>query len=66
MSFLNAVPGVTSYKPSKEGGLFQIGEEKIAHELLKMALTKGDIRHFAIEEPSLQDIFIEKVGKDHA
>ncbi len=67
LSFLNAVvPGVTSYKPSNEGGLFQIGEEKIAHELLKMALTKGDIRHFAIEEPSLQDIFIEKVGKDHA
>ncbi|MGB3260468.1 ABC transporter ATP-binding protein [Paenisporosarcina sp.] len=66
LSFLSQIEGVDSFKPSIEGGLFQISEESTAHALLRAALTKGEIRHFAIEEPSLQDIFIEKVGKEHA
>lgn len=66
LSFLREMEGVNSFKPSIEGGLFQISQERTAHELLRVALTKGDIRYFAIEEPSLQDIFIEKVGKEHA
>jgi ABC-2 type transport system ATP-binding protein len=66
LSFLSQIEGVNSFKPSIEGGLFQISEESTAHALLRAALTKGEIRHFAIEEPSLQDIFIEKVGKEHA
>jgi len=66
LSFLQEIEGVTSYKQTIEGGIFQIAEERIAHELLGSALSKGDIRHFAIEEPSLQDIFIAKVGKDNA
>jgi len=66
LSYLGELEGVSSFKPSKEGGLFQISEERTAHELLRAALVKGNIRYFAIEEPSLQDIFIQKVGKDHA
>jgi ABC-2 type transport system ATP-binding protein len=66
LSFLRDTKGVTSFKQTIEGGVFQIGEEQIAHEILRAALTKGEIRYFAIEEPSLQDIFIEKVGKEHA
>ena len=66
LTFLGEMEGVNSFKSSIEGGLFQISQERTAHELLRTALTKGDIRYFAIEEPSLQDIFIEKVGKEHA
>ena len=66
LSFLGNVAGVNSFNTSIEGGLFQITEERTAHELLRVALTKGEIRYFAIEEPSLQDIFIEKVGKENA
>lgn len=66
LSFLKDTEGVTSFKQTIEGGIFQIGDEQIAHELLRSALTKGNIRYFAIEEPSLQDIFIEKVGKVNA
>lgn len=66
LSFLQELKGVTSFKQTIEGGVFQIGEERIAHELLRSALAKGVIRYFAIEEPSLQEIFIEKVGKEHA
>jgi ABC-2 type transport system ATP-binding protein len=66
LSFLQEMGGVNSFTRTVEGGVFQITEEQIAHELLRSALNKGDIRHFAIEEPSLQDIFIEKVGKENA
>lgn len=66
LSFLQEIRGVNSFSQTVEGGIFQISEEQIAHEMLRSALKKGDIRHFAIEEPSLQDIFIEKVGKENA
>lgn len=66
LSFLQHTQGVTSFKQTIEGGVFQINEEQIAHQLLRLALAKGDVRYFAIEEPSLHDIFIEKVGKENA
>lgn len=63
---LDSVPGVLSVAHSVEGAVFQIEEEEVANDLLSAALQAGPIRHFEIEEPSLQDIFIAKVGKDYA
>ena len=63
---LAALDGVTDAHHSLEGTVFQVEEEHVAHALLQAALQKGPVRHFAIEEPSLQDIFIAKVGEDHA
>ncbi|MHA6260718.1 ABC transporter ATP-binding protein [Sporosarcina sp. CAU 1771] len=66
LSELDLISGVTSVHKSIEGAVYQVESENIAETLLKAALQSGPIRHFAIEEPSLQDIFIEKVGKNHA
>jgi ABC-2 type transport system ATP-binding protein len=66
LSKLASISGVTSVSKSIEGALYQVESEHIANKLLTAALESGPIRHFAIEEPSLQDIFIEKVGKVHA
>jgi ABC-2 type transport system ATP-binding protein len=66
LSKLASISGVTSVSKSIEGALYQVESEHIANKLLTAALETGPIRHFAIEEPSLQDIFIEKVGKVHA
>ena len=66
LSKLDSITGVTSVSRSIEGALYQVESEHIANKLLTAALESGPIRHFAIEEPSLQDIFIEKVGKVHA
>ena len=66
LSKLDSISGVTSVSRSIEGALYQVESEHIANKLLTAALESGPIRHFAIEEPSLQDIFIEKVGKAHA
>ncbi|MFJ7935491.1 ABC transporter ATP-binding protein [Sporosarcina sp. NPDC096371] len=66
LSQLESIAGVTSVHRTVEGAVFQVETEDIAHKLLAAALKSGPIRHFEIEEPSLQDIFIEKVGKQHA
>ncbi|MBO1909760.1 ABC transporter ATP-binding protein [Sporosarcina sp. 6E9] len=66
LSKLDTISGVTSVSRSIEGALYQVESEQIANKLLTAALESGPIRHFAIEEPSLQDIFIAKVGKAHA
>ena len=66
LSQLGKISGVTSVAKSIEGAVYQVETEIIADKLLTAALKTGPIRHFAIEEPSLQDIFIEKVGKEHA
>lgn len=63
---LDRIRGVVSVAHSVEGAVFQIEDEEVANELLTAALKEGPIRHFEIEEPSLQDIFIAKVGKEHA
>ncbi|ARD47661.1 sodium ABC transporter ATP-binding protein [Sporosarcina sp. P37] len=63
---LAATEGVTAAHHSLEGAVFQVEDEQIAHQLLQAALQKGPVRHFEIEEPSLQDIFIAKVGEEHA
>ena len=66
LSLLDEISGVHAVQKSVEGAVYQVESEKIAEILLAEALKSGPIRHFAIEEPSLQDIFIEKVGKEHA
>ncbi|WP_432360699.1 ABC transporter ATP-binding protein [Sporosarcina sp. UB5] len=66
LSRLDNLPGVISVAHSVEGAVFQIEEDDVANNLLTTALQAGPVRHFEIEEPSLQDIFIAKVGKEYA
>jgi ABC-2 type transport system ATP-binding protein len=40
----------------------QIVGEYVAEKILQDIVGKGFIRRFILEEPSLNDIFIEKVG----
>ena len=63
---LDHIAGVLHANHSVEGAVFQIEDESVAAQLLASALEMGPIRHFEIEEPSLQDIFIAKVGTEHA
>ena len=48
-----------------EGIHLQIDGEYVAEKILKDIVNKGFIRKFALEEPSLNDIFIEKVGDSY-
>ncbi|TRY22263.1 DUF4162 domain-containing protein, partial [Geobacillus sp. LEMMJ02] len=45
-----------------EGVRLQIADESVSQRILEHIYAKGFIRTFSLEEPSLNDIFIEKVG----
>ncbi|MFP5110839.1 ABC transporter ATP-binding protein [Bacillaceae bacterium C204] len=62
LDFLKDYPGVVKYKATMEGILLQIEGESIAENILKEIVNQGFIRKFALEEPTLNDIFIEKIG----
>lgn len=62
---LKSFHGVIKAKLTMEGILLQIEGEKVAENILKEIVGKGFIRKFALEEPSLNDIFIEKVGDSY-
>ncbi|MCM3567907.1 ABC transporter ATP-binding protein [Neobacillus mesonae] len=62
---LKDFPGVVKAKPTMEGSLLQIESEIVADSILKEIVGKGFIRKFTLEEPSLNDIFIEKVGASY-
>src|SRR5690625_4683869 len=62
LDFLKNQPGVVSYKPIAEGCELQIGDESISQSIFSAIQGRGFIRKFDLEEPSLNDIFIEKVG----
>jgi ABC-2 type transport system ATP-binding protein len=62
---LENYPGVVKAKTTMEGIQLQIEGEYIAEKILKEIVGKGFIRKFSLEEPSLNDIFIEKVGNSY-
>ncbi|MGG3563555.1 ABC transporter ATP-binding protein [Neobacillus rhizosphaerae] len=62
---LKHFPGVVKSKLTTEGIQLQIEGEDIAERILKEIVGNGFIRRFSLEEPSLNDIFIEKVGNSY-
>lgn len=59
---LKDFPGVAQYKQTSEGCVLQITSEEVSQEILSSIQGQGFIRKFDLVEPSLNDIFIEKVG----
>ena len=63
---LRSFPGVTDAKLTAEGISLQIQDEEVtAPRILNSISDKGFITKFVLEEPSLNDIFIEKVGASY-
>lgn len=65
LSFLREYPGVLQVKEVTEGVHVQISKEEDAKLILEDTVRRGFIRKFELEEPSLKDIFIEKVGAQY-
>ncbi|WP_077614365.1 ABC transporter ATP-binding protein [Caenibacillus caldisaponilyticus] len=65
LSFLASHPGVTRSKLTAEGIELQIESETVAEKILQSVVNKGFVRKFVLDEPTLNDIFIEKVGAEH-
>lgn len=65
LDFLENFPGVVKMKKTAEGVILQIESEYVAEKIMKEIVGKGFVRQFVLEEPSLNDIFIEKVGASY-
>lgn len=65
LDFLENIPGVVKMKKTAEGVSLQIESEYVAEKIMKEIVGKGFVRQFVLEEPSLNDIFIEKVGASY-
>ncbi|GAA0328484.1 ABC transporter ATP-binding protein [Bacillus carboniphilus] len=63
--FLKDVPGVLKTKQTAAESVFQIESEEVAQKMYNELAGKGFVRKFELEEPSLNDIFIEKVGSSY-
>ncbi|MEX2104643.1 MAG: ABC transporter ATP-binding protein [Bacilli bacterium] len=62
---IHHIPGVTEVKKTADGYNVQIAEEDVARSILTQIASKGFITKFALEEPSLNEIFIAKVGASY-
>jgi ABC-2 type transport system ATP-binding protein len=65
LEFLKTFEGVTKFKQTMNGCIMQISNENISQEIFRELQGKGFVRKFELEEPSLNDIFIEKVGASY-
>ena len=65
IDFLDTFVGVTKVKTTMEGKILQVAEEAIAEKILQELVGRGFVRKFELQEPSLNDIFIEKVGASY-
>ncbi len=66
LSDLSTIAGVETFTQTHDGAVFRIENETVAQTLLAESQKRGDLRYFAIEEPTLEEIFVAKVGKAHA
>ncbi|MCA1030869.1 ABC transporter ATP-binding protein [Bacillus timonensis] len=65
LSELKQIAGVVKSKDTAEGIELQVESEEISQRIFEHLSSKGFVRKFALEEPSLNDIFIEKVGASY-
>src|SRR5699024_10965291 len=63
--FLQSMPGVVKYTEIIGGCRLQIENENVSQQIFIGLQVKGFIRDFDLEEPTLNDIFIDKVGASY-
>lgn len=64
LKFLQNEAGVVAYKPVANGCHLQIENEAVSKDIFKK-LQGSFVRKFELEEPTLHDIFVEKVGETY-
>ncbi|MCG3402439.1 ABC transporter ATP-binding protein [Staphylococcus massiliensis] len=62
---LEALPGVVDLSQSKRVTEVLIEDEAVADQVFQAVVAKGYVKRFQVIEPSLTDIFIQKVGEVH-
>ncbi|MNI37816.1 hypothetical protein D3C73_919300 [compost metagenome] len=65
ISGLERLPGVTSVENHISGYELRIADVKAAQGILEHAMSQSTVQRFQIMEPTLNEIFIKKVGGSH-
>jgi ABC-2 type transport system ATP-binding protein len=65
VSYIKDIAGVTRFRKLTDGCEVQVESEDISQKIFEAIQGKGFVRKFDLEEPSLNDIFIEKVGASY-
>ncbi|MFC0272075.1 ABC transporter ATP-binding protein [Metabacillus herbersteinensis] len=65
LQYLENINGITKSKRTMEGIELQVENEEVSQVIFQELHQKGFVRKFELEEPSLHDIFIEKVGESY-
>jgi ABC-2 type transport system ATP-binding protein len=65
LEYLKDTNGVIKHRLTADGITLQVEREEVANDLFQAIQSRGFVRKFELEEPSLNDIFIEKVGVVH-
>lgn len=63
--FLKEFEGVEDFKETKKGVKITISDESYAENIYQSVTKLGYLKRFQVAEPSLNDIFIAKVGEKH-
>ncbi|WP_097039033.1 ABC transporter ATP-binding protein [Terribacillus aidingensis] len=66
LRFLKETAGVIKYQETQQGCRLQIASAEDAPTVWKQLTDKGFVSKFEVEEPTLNDIFIEKAGESYA
>src|SRR5699024_11729317 len=64
-SLLKDLEGIEAFENTKKGVKIRITDERYAEEIYNQAIKLGYLKRFQVAEPSLNDIFIAKVGDQH-
>lgn len=62
---LEEIAGILNIEQHKRDTRITIENEDIAKDIYKKVIEQGFVRRFQVLEPSLNDIFIDKVGETH-
>lgn len=65
VSGLESITGVTAVQRQERGYLLKISEVSAAQHILQQAIAQGEVEHFEIKEPTLNQIFIRAVGESN-
>lgn len=65
LSELTALPGVVKHEQQGATTIFTIEDESVAPTLFEQIQQKGFVRRFQVLEPTINEIFIQKVGEQH-
>lgn len=65
LEYLRAFSGVTNVRKTAQGYVIQVASDEASQKILADIAQKGFVSKFALEEPSLHDIFVEKVGASY-